>query len=93
MKRRTIATALNFVVPGAGLWYLGRIRSGVLNLLVAILVPVAVGILVSSETTYSLYAVLAVAAGSAGFAHAAGTSEHRAAAAREAANGDSGAPA
>lgn len=71
MKHRTIATALNFVIPGAGLWYLGLKKAGILNLLVAILIPTVIGMFWPGE--HVLYVLLAVAAGSAGFAHAAGS--------------------
>lgn len=69
MKHRTAATALNFVIPGAGLWYLGLTKAGILNLLVAVLVPTVIGMFWPGE--HVLYILLAVAAGSAGFAHAA----------------------
>lgn len=71
MKRRSVATALNFIVPGAGLWYLNRVRSAIVNLLVAVAVPAVIGTIWQSE--HVLYVFLAIAAGSAGYAHAAGT--------------------
>ncbi len=74
MTRRTIATCLNFVLPGAGLWYLEHPIMGAANLLIAIAAPV-VGLLVIPEHAH--YALLAVAAGSAGFAHAFSTHKTR----------------
>jgi len=66
MTRRTIATCLNFVLPGAGLWYLSHPAVGFVNLLIAIAAP-AIGLVLFPEHAH--YALLAVAAGSAGFAH------------------------
>jgi hypothetical protein len=62
-----VGVVLNFVLPGAGLWYLGRSKSAVINLLVALIVPA--GALVM-QSGYLHYIVLAIAAGSAGYAHA-----------------------
>lgn len=71
MKRRTIATILNFVLPGAGLWYLDRKKSAGVNLVLAILIPALGSMPWSGEHAH--YFFLAVAAGSAGYAHAVGT--------------------
>lgn len=72
MKKSTIATALNFVIPGSGLWYLGKRSWAVANILVA--TPV-VFVLAShpllGERVH--YVILAAAAGSAGLAHAIGS--------------------
>ena len=69
MKTSTISAALNFVIPGAGLWYSGRKRLAVVNLLAAtVLVAAITGIGGLSEQIH--YVILAVAAGSAGLAHA-----------------------
>lgn len=68
MKTSTIATALNFIVPGSGLWYCGKRMWGVANLLLAsVIVSVLVGHPVTGERIH--YVMLAVAAGAAGWAH------------------------
>jgi hypothetical protein len=72
MKKSTVAAVLNFVIPGAGLWYLGRKTWAAANLLgatILVLGITAVGQL--SEQVH--YVILAVAAGSAGLAHTVGT--------------------
>lgn len=71
MKRRAIATALSFFVPGLGLLYLHKRAAAVVNLLLAMVIPILAGLLWSSE--YLHYVLLGIAAGSAGFAHATGT--------------------
>lgn len=68
MKRSTKAAALSFFVPGAGLWYLGKPLHAVMNLLVAAILTTLA--LVSGHE-HLHYAILAIAAGSAGYAHAA----------------------
>ncbi|MBI1313969.1 hypothetical protein GC176_21960 [bacterium] len=72
MKTSTIAAALNFAIPGSGLWYLGHRVVGVLNLLVATLIVVLLAGVPSVEEEVH-YVILAVAAGSAGLAHAVGS--------------------
>jgi len=67
MKSSKTAMLLNFVIPGAGLWYLGMTRGALLNLVVAMLIPMC-GFFWLSEHVHYLF--LAVAAGSAGLAHA-----------------------
>ena len=71
MKRRTIATVMSLFVPGSGLWYLHRKSAAVINLALAILIPTLIGLFWTTE--YIHYVLLAVAAGSAGYAHAVGT--------------------
>ena len=72
MKRSTVAAVLNFVIPGAGFWYLGRGLWGVLNLLGA--TALVFGITALGQFSEQIhYVILAVAAGSAGLAHAAAT--------------------
>lgn len=71
MRKRNIAAVLSFVVPGFGLLYLHRPKSAVANLLLAIVVPIVASLLIPIEHLH--YALLAVAAGSAGYAHAAGS--------------------
>lgn len=67
MKRRTLPIVLNAVIPGAGLWYLGFAGMAIANLSLAVLIPL-VGSFWFSEHVHWLF--LAVAAGSAGVAHA-----------------------
>ena len=67
MRRSTTATLLSFVIPGTGLWYLGRHRRAVVNFVAAVLASIA-GLLWANE--YVHYVILGIAAGSAGYAHA-----------------------
>lgn len=68
MKRSTIAATLSFLVPGAGLWYLGEFRHAMINIVVA---AVLTAIILATGHEHLLWGVLAVAAGSSGYAHAA----------------------
>jgi len=70
MKSPRIATVLNFFLPGAGLLYLGAIRSAIANVAVAIGIPVLWTVGTRDGTDFLHYIALAIAAGSAGFAHA-----------------------
>ena len=70
MKKSTIAAVTSFVIPGAGLWYLGKRAVGLVNLLVATAIIVLLAGVVSDQIHY---VILAVAAGSAGLAHAIGS--------------------
>lgn len=78
MKKSTTATVMNFVIPGIGLCYLGKRAAGVVNLLVA---TTLIMLLAGAVSDQIHYVILAVAAGSAGLAHALGrrstTSERR----------------
>jgi len=76
MSRPTIAAVLSFVIPGAGLWYLGDHRRATKNFLLAVLLT-ALG--VSSAYEHVHYLFLAIAAGSAGYAHAVGRAMGRSA--------------
>ncbi len=70
MQRLTTATVLNFVLPGAGLCYLGRWAWGIANLLVV--TAIGGSIALADQQLFndiSHYLVLAFAAGSAGLAH------------------------
>jgi len=67
MKPSVIAPILNAILPGAGLWYLGETKRGIGNLLAAVAVTVIAGL---SGTEHIHYALLAIATGSAGYAHA-----------------------
>ncbi len=72
MKKSTIAAVLNFVIPGAGLWYLGRRSWAAANVLGA--TALVLGITATGQLSEQIhYVILAVAAGSAGLAHAAGS--------------------
>lgn len=74
MKSPRLAAVLSFIVPGAGLWYLGQRFWGAMNLLGA----TAMVVLLSRDPQgleQIHYVFLAVAAGSAGLAHAM-TTEH-----------------
>ena len=67
MKRSTKAATLSFVVPGAGLWYLGESCQAIVNLIVA---AVLSAIVTATGHEYLHWGLLAVAAGSSGYAHA-----------------------
>ncbi len=69
MKKSTVAAVLNFVIPGAGLWYLGRRSWAAANLLGATVL--VLGITAAGQLSEQVhYVILAIAAGSAGLAHA-----------------------
>jgi len=70
MKKSTTAAVMSFVIPGAGLWCLGKRAVGMANLLVATAIIVLLAGVVSDQIHY---VILAVAAGSAGLAHAIGS--------------------
>ena len=69
MRHTTKASLLSFVLPGAGLWYCHRRKLAVVNLLLAIAVPV-VGFSTGFLSEHIHWVILAIAAGSAGLAHA-----------------------
>jgi hypothetical protein len=69
MKRSTIAAMLSLALPGAGLWYCGRSRLALANLAIAVGLPL-VGLMTGFVAEHILWVFLAIAAGSAGFAHA-----------------------
>ncbi|MCA9013430.1 MAG: hypothetical protein KDB01_26955, partial [Planctomycetaceae bacterium] len=56
--------------PGAGLWYLGRRKSAAVNLLVALVIPL-MALSTDFLAEHAQWVFLAIAAGSAGIAHAA----------------------
>lgn len=70
-RKRWIVALLSFILPGAGLVYLGKWSWGLLNLAVAVAI-LALGMLAGGDlfVAYIHYPALAVAAGSAGLAHA-----------------------
>ena len=65
MKRSTKASLLNFILPGAGLWYCHLRRLAIANLLFAVVVPV-VAFSTGFLTEHVHWIILAIAAGSAG---------------------------
>ncbi len=67
MSRSTIAAVLSFVLPGAGLWYLNHRGRAAMNLIAAAFLTV-LGAMSQREHVHYLF--LAIAAGSAGYAHA-----------------------
>ena len=67
MRRSTKAAAFSFVIPGAGLWYLGKFRQAIFNLAVAIVLS---AIVVATGHEHLHWSLLAIAAGSSGYAHA-----------------------
>ena len=78
MKSSTIAAVFNFCIPGAGLWYLGKRKLATVNFIIACVVPSALSIAAPELIAGRLhYVLLAIAAGSAGFAHAVATRNSR----------------
>ncbi len=69
MRKSTIAALMSVVIPGAGLVYCGRVRLALVNLVMALVVPL-VAVWAGFPGEHVLWLVLAIAAGSAGFAHA-----------------------
>ncbi len=67
MKQTVTAPLLNALLPGAGLWYLGRSGRALANLLLAVAI---VGTASIRGTEHMHYVLLAIIAGSAGYAHA-----------------------
>ena len=70
MKTSIIASVSNFILPGSGLWYLGEHRRAIWNFVIAAAINVTVFLLHFEQIHYVL---LAIAAGSAGYAHAIST--------------------
>lgn len=71
MKSPRVAAILSFIVPGAGLWYVGRHTWGALNLVAAVVVPVVLAYAAGEWfSQYINYILLGIAAASAGLAHA-----------------------
>ena len=72
MTRPPVAFLLSFAVPGLGLLYLGRWAAAAVNLAIAIAIPLLVlWIWPARALDFLHYVLLAIAAGSAGAAHAA----------------------
>lgn len=71
-SRPTIAAFLSFVIPGAGLWYVGRRGMAIANLILATLVLAACWLAGNGTLVDHVhYVALVIAAASAGLAHAA----------------------
>lgn len=81
MKKPMVAFLLSFILPGAGLAYLGKWTWAFINLGVAILVGVGAMVLLSEALLYQYgrYIGIAVGGGSAGLAHTLAKQMHRAA--------------
>ncbi|MBX3444578.1 MAG: hypothetical protein KF774_19410 [Planctomyces sp.] len=70
--RPGVAAALNFILPGAGLWRLGARSLAVLNFLAVIALAVVAWLYGGSALSENIhYVLLFLAAASAGLAHAA----------------------
>lgn len=69
MKHSTKASLLSLFLPGAGLWYCGSRKLAVANFLLAVAIP-AVALAGEFLSEHIQWIILAVGAGSAGFAHA-----------------------
>ncbi|MCA9213021.1 MAG: hypothetical protein KDB27_08150 [Planctomycetales bacterium] len=71
-RKPLVAFILSFVLPGAGLLYLRRWRSGVVNFLLvhAVLFLLAFGVNEPYINEHLHYVFLILAAGSGGYAHA-----------------------
>lgn len=69
MRKSTIAALMSLVIPGSGLFYCGRVRLALVNIVIALVVPL-VAVWAGFPGEHVLWLILALAAGSAGFAHA-----------------------
>jgi hypothetical protein len=72
MKSPLLAFTLNFFLPGAGLWYLGKPAWGLVNLLAVLAVGVAAVFALPEETfeRYIRFIASGCAGGSGGIAQA-----------------------
>ena len=62
---------LNFIIPGAGLWYLGRPLWGLMNFIIVTVVGFGIAVVAPQFFNESLhYIIVTFAAGSGGLAHA-----------------------
>ncbi len=71
MRRSIVAVVLNCVIPGAGLWYLGKPAWGLVNLLVVVLLALGGVLLLPQEISHNSihYFVLGSVAACGGLAH------------------------
>ena len=72
MKSPLLAFTLNFFLPGAGLWYLGKWVWGFVNLVVVLVIGVVAAFALSEELfeQYVRYLTIGCAGGSGGLAMA-----------------------
>jgi len=74
MKRKShnIAFVLSFILPGAGLWYLGRWKWGFMNLGIVCAIGIILSLALSDETFFKVirWVAFGCAGGSAGLAQA-----------------------
>jgi hypothetical protein len=63
MKKPTVAFILSFLLPGAGLAYLGKWKWGLINLGIVLLVGVAAALVLSEKTLYQYGQYIAVGLG------------------------------
>jgi hypothetical protein len=69
--RSALAAILSFILPGAGLWFVGRRRLAAANFLIATAIVVASWMTARGAVADHIhYVILVVAAASAGLAHA-----------------------
>jgi hypothetical protein len=70
MKKPSVAFILSFLLPGAGLAYLGRWKWAFINLGVVLLIGVAAAFILSDEAfeSYGRYIAIGCAGGSGGLA-------------------------
>lgn len=73
MKKPLKAALWSLFIPGAGLWYCGQPGRGIVNFVIAVLAPL-MGFFTGFLGEHFQWLILAIAAGSAGFAHATATS-------------------
>ncbi|HUS38908.1 MAG: hypothetical protein WBF93_07210 [Pirellulales bacterium] len=70
-KNAWVAAALSFILPGAGLTYLGKPGAAAINLLVAIVLTAAALLVAPQEVVDHVhYLYLVIAVGSGAWAHA-----------------------
>lgn len=70
MKKPIVAFLLSFLLPGAGLAYLGQWKLGFINLGIVLLIGAIAAALIPEESfdQYSRYIAIACSGGSGGFA-------------------------
>jgi TM2 domain-containing membrane protein YozV len=72
MKSPLLAFTLSFFLPGAGLWYLGKLAWGLVNLAVVLVIGVIAAVVLDEEVIerYIRYLAIGCAGGSGGLAMA-----------------------
>ena len=77
-KNVWLATALSVILPGAGLGYVGKWTAAALNFAAAVALPLLALLFGSKEIGEHIhYLILAIAAGSGGWAHATAVGHNR----------------